>query len=83
MSLLDSADSRTRKAVLRPMARKDGVVLFGQPVYCTSCGKHDGYVTVGLPDNIVYACPDCEAKYGDALAGLKARPDLDEERVSS
>jgi hypothetical protein len=63
------------------------VLLWGEPVYCLSCGHQDGYVTVDLPPGVFYLCGvaapcgcECERTYG-VPPEMVTRPDLDEAMV--
>ncbi len=77
-----SLDSRAaRPHGLRPLLRRFGAIILGQPVYCLSCGSQDGYVPVGLPPGVFYLCGACEGRYGVPDV-LKRRPDLDAERTN-
>ena len=72
-------DSRVRLAPprrLRPLVRLFGSVVYGEPLYCVSCGRQHGFVTVELPPGVVYECDECVARFGVA-PGLTPRPDLE------
>lgn len=78
---MNDLDSRTARATAtRALVRHQGVILYGQPLYCLSCGRQDGWVTRDLPDGVFYLCDGCEQRYGVPEV-LQPRPDLDEARV--
>ncbi len=89
MSLPSTA---SRPTGLRRLTRHMGVLLWGQPVHCLSCGHQDGWTTTDTqrpkePGGLVfYLCGsdgtcgcDCERRYG--VPPEMARPDLDEARI--
>lgn len=83
MSGMTDLDSRVRLAPpkgIRALVRRHGTVVLGEPVYCMSCGKQDGYVTVDLPLGVFDLCGDCETKYGVPEV-FTPRPDLEQARV--
>jgi hypothetical protein len=76
---MDSLDARLRRPVgVKAIGRNLGSVVYGEPAFCVSCGRLDGYVTVGLPPGVIYLCGTCEGKYG-VPPEMTARPDLDKE----
>jgi hypothetical protein len=76
-------DSRATIArTLRPLRRFAGSVQYGEPSYCVSCGRFDGFVTVGLPPGVIDICGECESTYG-VPPEMTARPDLDAKVVHS
>ena len=71
-------DSRLERAVgVREMGRNLGSVAYGEPVFCLSCAKPDGYVTVDLPPGVFSLCGECETTFG-VPAEMIARPDLNQ-----
>lgn len=75
--MLPSLDSRAQvPRATKALARHLGVVRYGEPLYCLSCGRQDGWVTRDLPPGVMYLCAACEAAYG-VPAAMTARPDLD------
>lgn len=74
-----SLDGRLERAIgVRAVGRNLGQVVYGEPVYCMSCGSRDGYVTIDLPPGVLYICGECETRFG-VPPEMKARPDLDKE----
>ena len=61
---------------VRPLVRLGGSIVHGEPVFCLSCGKQDGWVTADLPPGVVYVCDACSALHGEP-EGFTPRPDLD------
>lgn len=82
MNDLESRARRPRHSTLRQIVRPEGFVVEGQPVLCTSCGSHDGWVPTELPPGVIYLCGECEAKFG-VPDELSARADLDAQRTRS
>lgn len=77
---MDTLDSRVhRPRGIRALVRRAGAVVHGEPVYCLSCGRPDGYVPVELPPGVFYLCGECEARYGVPDA-LRRRDDLEQLR---
>ncbi len=59
---MDSRASRPKH--VRPLVRHLGVLRHGEPVYCVSCGRQEGWVTVDLPPGVIALCSACELRYG-------------------
>jgi hypothetical protein len=78
---LDSRVRLTKPRGVKRLVRHLGVLLWGEPVYCLSCGSQDGWVTHGLPPGVFYLCGGCETKYG-VPEEFHRRPDLDEARMT-
>lgn len=70
-------DSRVRdRRNVRAIGRNLGVVAYGEPVFCVSCGSVGGHVTIDLPPGVIYLCGECESAFG-VPSEMNPRPDLD------
>lgn len=48
--------------VVRPTIVDAGGLL--EQIFCLSCGRPSGYVTLELPPGVIYVCPDCHDRAG-------------------
>lgn len=75
-------DSRLRRVVTigaAGMVRTRIRTFFGhksQQIFCLSCGRSGGWVTIDMPPGVIFLCRDCERTKGklpNELVGFEER----------